>query len=55
MKRVQVRYLLGGFKTEYLEDIAQALVKKGLVEVVAPEQAKSKKKAVPEEKPKAAE
>jgi hypothetical protein len=53
MKRIRIRYLLNGFETEYLEDIAQKLVKKGLVEIVAPEQAKTKKKTGSEEKPKA--
>jgi len=53
LKRIKVRYLLNGFETEYLEDVAQKLAKKGLVEVVAPKQAKLKKGS--EEKPKVAE
>ena len=55
LKRIKVRYLLNGFETEYLEDVAQKLAKKGLVEVVATEQTKPKKRAASEEKSKATE
>jgi len=53
MNRIRVRYLLNGFETEYLEDVVRKLLKKELVEIVAPKQAKPKKSS--EEKPKAAE
>lgn len=43
-KRVKVKYINSGFETEYYEDVAKKLEKKGKIKILKQETAKSDKK-----------